>query len=142
MWALNSVVNSRCRTCEQARAGFCKFAWKASVYSSRIARYDSHSREHTLRCNDAGRLRIRLSQDCANLSIYLFLSLSLYIYIFLHSTFNCLCHVGSHLTPYTYIYIRNFNLTIVIFRYLRSYYVSIIQCHVLFGRCYHLLYRR
>lgn len=41
MWAWSWVGNFQCRICEQARADFCRFAWRALVFSSRIARYDS-----------------------------------------------------------------------------------------------------
>lgn len=69
----------------------------------------THTRAKTirsLRCDDsAGRNRESDSfEDCAD-------SYLLYLYISL-STSNCLCHVGSHLTPY--IFIGNFDSRIII----------------------------
>lgn len=44
--ASSSAVNFRFKTCEPAKVGFFRFAWRAWVSSSRTARYDSHLKVH------------------------------------------------------------------------------------------------
>jgi len=95
-WVMSSGVSFRCKICERARAGFCRFAWKASVSSSQTARYDSHSREsHIFLCYYREESRARLSFSLSlpfSLSLSLSLSRIAHISISIYpsySTFNC-----------------------------------------------------
>lgn len=168
MWVLNSEVNFRFRICAPVRVVFFRFAWRAWVSSSRIARYDSHSKVYQAfhsfsetNCKKNGIFESfnRLLQTPVFLSIYL--SLYLYLYLFSLHLSNCSSIVEAHpiLSPsyieYTiYTYIRSFiyiyiYLSIANFLYLIYIYIYYplffyiyiyIQCHVFLWRCYCLDY--
>lgn len=124
-WATSSAASFQCRICERARADFCRSAWRASVSSSRIARYDSHSRKsHTL----LTLLSERIESSTLLLTFFLFFSLFLsriaHISISIYPSY-ILRSVVCVMFDRTYL-LRTLVWGLSITLYLRPYYVSII----------------